>query len=366
MTILVLCWEGNLCGTLGFYAQAFRRRGVQLVCAAPGFPWNGNLEEWLKLCPETPSLILHPEADVPFLPRGLTHVDIPTACFQVDTYAYTQRRISWSMLFDSVLVFHPGYDVKFQEAGHPGAQFIPHAIEPGLFSGAPLQRIYEVGWVGQIGGAVYHTRARILQKLATSFRMNELSRRYLSAELALVYHQSEIVVNVGRDDCPQDANVRTFEAMAAGALLITSLPSELSAIGFEDGVHFVGYRREAELENLVRKYLADERARQGIAKAGRELVLCEHTYDRRIDVLLDLIGGLDKKRFAPARAWSEARVRLAYLDYFAGNGALECASAELPSIARRNPIKAAAGAAILARAWGRRIPGRIRSRLAPN
>jgi len=361
MTILVLCWESNLCNTLGFYAQAFRRRGIQLVCAGPEFRWNGNLGDWLRLCPEKPALIWHPEADVPFLPWGLADVDIPTACFQVDTYAYTRRRISWSMLFDLVLVFHPGYDLEFLEAGHPGARLMPHAVEAQLFSGPELERIYEVGWVGQTEGPVYRARGRILAELSKSFRMNEIASRYPAAELTAIYRQSKMVVNIGRDDRPQDANVRTFEAMAAGALLITSLPSELTAIGFQDGVHFVGYRSEAEITGLVPRYLADDTARRKIAEAGRELVLREHTYDRRIHTFLELMKGTEKKRGAPARDWSEERVRLAYLEYFAVNGALQCALAELPAIARRSPAKAAVGTFVLARAWARRIPAQIRN-----
>jgi hypothetical protein len=363
MTILVLCWESNLCNTLGFYARAFRRRGVRLVCAAPEFALNGNLDDWLRLCPERPSLIWHPEADVPFLPWGLASVDIPTACFQVDTYAYTHRRIPWSMLFDLALVFHPHYDFVFRQAGHPGAQFLPHAVDRELFSGPELERVYDVGWVGQTEGPVYRARGRILTALAKSFRMNEVTRRYSAQELTSIYRQSKIVVNIGRDDYRQDANVRTFEAMAAGALLVTSLPSELSAIGFRDGVHFVGYRNETEIIGLVRTYLADQAARRTVAAAGRELVLREHTYDNRIHTLLELIEGLAKRRCAPARAWAEERVRLAYLEYFAVHGALGCGWAELPAIARRSLAKAAAGSAVLARAWGRRIPGRIRNRL---
>jgi hypothetical protein len=193
--------------------------------------------------------------------------------------------------------------------------------------------------------------------------MNEVARRYSAEELTSIYRQSKIVVNIGRDDYPQDANVRTFEAMAAGALLVTSLPSELTAIGFRDGVHFIGYRNEAEITGLVRTYLADETARRTIAAAGRELVLREHTYDRRIHTLLELIEGMEKKRYAPARSWAEERVRLAYLEYFAVNGALDCALAELPAMARLSLAKAAVGSAVLARAWGRRIPGQIRNRL---
>jgi hypothetical protein len=103
--------------------------------------------------------------------------------------------------------------------------------------------------------------------------------------------------------------------------------------------------------------------RRRIAAAGRELALREHTYDRRIEAFLSLIEVAREKRCAPARTWTQERVRLAYLEYFAANGALECALAELPEIARRNLAKAAVGSFVLARAWGRRIPGQIRSQL---
>jgi hypothetical protein len=366
MTILVLCREDNLCNMLARYAEAFRRRGIRLVCADPKFPWNGKIDEWLRLCPERPSLIWHPEADAPFLPWGLAEVDIPTACFQVDTYAYTSQRILWSMLFDLVLVFHPGYDAKFRDAGHPAAYFLPHAVDAQHFSGPELERVYAVGWVGQTDGPIYRMRGPILNDLSKSFRMNDANRRYSLEEMALVYRQSKIVVNVGRDDHPQDANLRTFEAMAAGALLFTSLPTELSAIGFQERVHFVGYRDSAEIAPLVREYIADESACRKIAEAGREKVLREHTYERRVDTLLELVARFKNERSAPARKWPEESLRLAYLNYFAGNGALDCALAELPRIALGSLPMAAAGAGLLVRAWERRTRGRIRARLARN
>jgi hypothetical protein len=366
MTILVLCGEGNLCNMLGRYAEAFRRRGIRLVCADPKFARNGTLDEWLEVCPERPSLIWHPESDVPFLPWGLASVDIPTACFQVDTYAYTNKRIAWSMLFDLALVFHPGYEAKFRDAGHPGARFVAHAVDAQHFAGPEMERTYEVGWVGQTDGLIYRLRGPILNDLAKSFRMNDARRQYSLEEMAQVYRQSKIVVNVGRDDYQQDANLRTFEAMAGGALLFTSLPTELSAMGFEDGIHFVGYRAAEEIVLLVREYVANEPARRKIAEAGRKKVLSEHTYDRRVDMFLELIARSENERPAPARKWAESRVRLAYLDYFAGNGALDCASAELPKIARHSLTKAAAGAALLGRAWERRARARIRARFAQN
>ncbi len=358
MTILALWREEDIAQKLPAFARAFLRRGNRVVGVHASFPPNGNLNQLLERCTERPALILHPEY-IPIMPWGLTSVDIPTACFQIDTYAYTGSRIAWSMLFDLVFVFHPGYDVEFQKAGHPGAHVIPHAIDPSLFLGEELERVFEIGWVGQSRGPLYRTRERQLPMLSGSFRMNDWSRRCEPEEMARIYRQSKIVVNIARDDFPQDANLRTFEAMAAGALLLTPLPTELMRIGFEDGVHFIGYRKEADIAPLVRKYLSEESVRSRIVEAAREQVLREHTYDHRAQAILDLTERHGRNFSAPARSWSEERVHLAYLDYFAGNGALDCALAELQAITRRSLRDATRGAGLLARAWARSLRARI-------
>jgi len=269
------------------------------------------------------------------------------------------------MLFDLVFVFHPGYDTEFRTAGHPGAHFIPHAIEPSLFIGEELGRVFELGWVGQTRGPLYRTRERLLPVLSRSFTMNDWSRPCEPEEMGRIYRQSKIVINIARDDFPQDANLRAFEAMAAGALLLTVLPTELTQIGFEDGVHFVGFRKEAEIAPLVRKYLLEESARRRIAEVARDQVLREHTYDRRAETILELAKQDGQKFSAPARSWSEERVHLAYLDYFAGNGAFDCALDELRAIARLSLGDATRGAGMLARALARRsqswMTGAIRS-----
>ena len=353
MTILVLRREEGIGGKWAAYIRALRRRGDRVVGVPASFPLNGDIGQLLQRCPERPALILHPEY-IPILPLGLTKVGIPTACFQIDTYAYTQRRISWSMLFDLAFVFHPGYDTEFRTAGHPGTHFIPHAIETSLFHGEESGRVFEIGWVGQTRGPLYRTRERLLPVLSRSFRMNNWTMHHEPEEMARIYRQSKFVVNIARDDFPQDANLRTFEAMAAGALLLTSLPSELAQIGFEDGVHYVGFRKEAEIVPLVRKYLLEESARRRIAEVARDKVLREHSYDRRVETILELVKQDGRKFLAPARSWSEERVHLAYLDYFAGNGAFDCASDELRAIVPLSLGDATRGAAMLARAWARR------------
>ncbi len=54
--------------------------------------------------------------------------------------------------------------------------------------------------------------------------MNDINRHYTPEEMSVVYKQSKIIFNLSQDDYLQDANLRCFEAMAAGALLITHNP----------------------------------------------------------------------------------------------------------------------------------------------
>jgi hypothetical protein len=273
---------------------------------------------------------------------------------QSDPYAYTHRRLRWAMLFDHVLLLHDGFEDRFRAAGHPAPITLLHAVDPKYFDGAEEERTLQISSVGRVDGANYRTRREVLGALAEEFRMNEWSREHTYEELADVYRKTRIVVNVGRDDYPTDVSLRFAEAMAAGALFITKLPSELENLEFVEGVHYVGFRERTEISPLVRRYLSDESSRCRLAQAGRQKVLQEHTYDCRVEVLLVRLRQTEGKFFAPARQWPESRIRLAYLDYFAAHQVPVCASAELRAIARLNLGDATRGAGIFARAWARR------------
>lgn len=351
MTILSLCREENHWKLIPGYAAAFRRRGIEFLFADGSISPNAPLDEFLRVCPEQPTWIFHFECNRPILPDGIIRSEIPTVYFDVDTYAYTNRRIRWNFLFDHVAVFHPGYERRFHDAGHPGAFLLPHAVRAEFFKGAEVTREFEIGWVGQIIGPLYRRRAEWLPKLASLFRTNDWFRSYTLTEVADVYRRSHIVVNIGRDDFPEDANLRVFEVLASGALLITKLPSELSRIGLLSGVHFIGYQRESEIQLLVRKYLDDEESRLRITQAARAKVLHEHTYDSRVGQLLAHLQQSGGNKLAPARQWPEARCRLMALDFFASHGALDCAYAEFRHVAGRGTRETLEGATLLAKAW---------------
>lgn len=252
----------------------------------------------------------------PGLPRDLHHSPLPTVCLNIDNFSWMRSRLRWAMLFDHVFVWQPRFVSTFQKAGHPSVFLLPHAVEGRLFNGMETDRCFDLGWVGHIGPPWYARRNRIVPNLAARFRMNDLRRRYSKEETAKVYQQSKIVVNVTRDEFPPEANMRCYEAMAGGALLITPMPTELTELGFRVGEHFIGWRDETEIGDLVQGYLSDEAKRREIARNGQDLVLREHTFECRKEMLRSNLLKQGGQFFAPARRWPLEEVQLTYLEYY--------------------------------------------------
>ena len=332
------------------YVEALNRKGCEVFAVPKNLAMDVPLAEILKICPRPPAAILQLITARPLLPDGLATSTAPTICLHPDTYAFTERRIRWSFLFDHAAVYHPGYDTRFREGGHPSVFVSPFAVRQQSFDQPEAERVYEVGWVGQSSGVIYRNRTRLLPVLAQHFRMNDWAKSYSLDETAGIYRSSKIVLNIGRDDYPQDANMRVFEVLASGALLITALPSELAQLGFVEGTHFIGYTKDEEIVPLIRSFLNNEQARARIATAAREKILSEHTYDHRVQQILNRLKEFGEKRPAPARKWSDARGRLVALDFFVGHNVLDAAFRQYFKLFARDLRGTVEGALLLARA----------------
>lgn len=329
--VVFLCTKKELTRERRGYFQAFSKK-ISTVCLCDIDQENiNNLNEIIPPNLE-PILILYPDSYPRRLPHGLVETKFPTACFSIDTYEDVKDRIKFSMLFDYAFVFHPDFDRLFTQANHPKAFCLPHAVEANLFEGEELERIYDVGWVGRLDGKNYSVRRRCIEKLRHSFVMNNVSDYYEPEAMASIYKQSKIVINLGRNDYLQDANLRCFEAMAAGCLLITHKPTELAQLGFIENTHYIAYQKEAEIEQLITFYLERETERLTIASAAKHLTMTEHTYDRRVDRILDILAQGRGRRFAPVSYWKESQVQALYVWYFSKNLMLEAALRELYSL----------------------------------
>lgn len=287
---------------------------------------------------EVPDVFAH-LVHTPGLPRELQHCPVPTASLDIDSFGWLSSRIRWSMLFDYVFVWHPSFVPMYKAQGHPKVFTLPHAVDQDLFqlNLTTGDRPLDLGWVGGFGYAQYARRRRIVEVLAARFKMNDFAKRYSKKETAEIYQRSKIVVNVSREDFPPEANMRCYEAMAGGALLITGMPTELTEWGFREGQHFIGWRSEAEIPDLVDHYLQHEKERTEIARAGQELTISDFTFQKCRDKMTSVLCEHPNEFFAPARNWPVEDIHLIYLEYYYRYQLVDAAIGEFAALRSASP-----------------------------
>jgi hypothetical protein len=283
----------------------------------------------------TPDVFAH-LVHTPGIPRDLHIAPVPTASLDIDSFAWTPSRVRWAQLFDYVFVWHLSLVPIYRASGHPQVIPLAHAVDARLFSvdGNGTERSLDLGWVGGFGYGQYAARRRIIEGLAVRFRMNDFRKKYSKEETAEIYQDSRIVVNVSRSDFPPEANMRCYEAMAGGALLITGMPSELTEWGFREGEHFVGWRDEQEIPALVDYYLRHAKQRTEIGRAGQQVTLRDFTFQKCRNKMAAVFQQHPNQFFAPARNWREEDVALVYLEYYYRYQLLEAALAEFATLRR--------------------------------
>jgi hypothetical protein len=121
-----------------------------------------------------------------------------------------------------------------------------------------------------------------------------IRRRYRGEAWGLdmyrVLAKSRIALNRHIDVAEDYANnMRLYEATGVGTMLITDAKGNLSEL-FEPGDEVVTYSNESELVEQINHYLDKESERIRIARAGQERTLRDHTYERRMSELVDILA----------------------------------------------------------------------------
>jgi spore maturation protein CgeB len=100
---------------------------------------------------------------------------------------------------------------------------------------------------------------------------------------------SKVVVNYHGDVAQSYANnMRLFEATGTGALLVTDWKTNLHEMFVLDK-EVIAYRSGEECAEMIQYYLEHEDEREEIARAGQVRTLRDHTYNQRMQVLVDIV-----------------------------------------------------------------------------
>ena len=244
-----------------------------------------DLERVVRALPRfwQPDLVLWVQSATGYQPRNIPRLDCATAAYVIDAHSNLPTHLEWALRFDRVFVAQRAHIDAFKAAGSRHVHWLPLACDHAVHGRAAVPKRYDVGFVGGLAPEHAGQRPR-LTRLADRFHVH-VERSFLR-DMARTLSASRIVFN---DAINRDLNMRVFEALASGAMLLTD-PAPGSGLEemFVDREHLVLYD-DATLESLVEHYLQDAAAREAIAERGHAEVLRWHTYDHRVETLLDTV-----------------------------------------------------------------------------
>lgn len=229
-----------------------------------------------------PRLLLWIDSGQMWLAPGYAQIDAVKAAWFIDTHLGAPHRLEIARHFDYVYLAQKAQVEEFRAAGVRRVTWLPLAASEDLHNLPPRDRDLDVAFVGGMASLSGEVRRHFIDAVREHFP-NHFIGQCWPHQMAEYYARAKIVVNMCVN---QDVNMRVFEAMAAGALLITDPAIGLDDL-FEEGTDLLVYRGVEEAIALIRAHLDDNEARERIAAAGREKVWREHTYAKRIAWMLD-------------------------------------------------------------------------------
>ncbi len=207
----------------------------------------------------------------------------PSAWWAIDTHMDFDWYKNRAPSFDFVFTAQRNGSQQLRENGIANVHWLPLACNPALHRKHEVPKELDICFVGNVAPG---PRTELLQLIQKQFQNNFVGQRHLD-EMARTFSASRIVFNRSIKD---DLNMRVFEALACGSLLLTNaLPNNGQDELFTNSEHLATYRDSEELLDKVDYYLRHEDIRERIAAAGRKTVLQTHTYRHRMEEILRTI-----------------------------------------------------------------------------
>lgn len=237
------------------------------------------------------------------LPLAVPPKGKPSLCWLSDTHfspAAKANRFRWAEAFDIACFVHADGAEEYR-AGHreQTVHWLPVAADHEIYH--PPTELIEPRWdlcfVGHVG---HPRRDEILERVFAAVPSFTWKSGVFFEDCCRVYHQSRIVFNVSL--CG-DLNMRTFEALWAGALLLTDPQLSMAEVDIVNGENALIYETADEAIKLARWALAHPEERQTIC-IRNELWrnLTAHTYQDRAKEIRAYLSGMLEYRQSPLGA----------------------------------------------------------------
>lgn len=243
-----------------------------------------------------PDLYLWVETGIGSIPPDLREHSLPKVCYLIDSHIHFERHQEIARHFDFVFLAQKACVEPMKAAGCERVFWLPLACDPEIHGNGIQRELYDVGFVGSVTPA-HVRRKRLLDKIRRHFSLY-CDRKFMD-EMAAAFSRCRIVFNEAVND---DLNMRVFEVLCSGSLLITdSAPGSGLTDLFQDNEHLIVFSEETLVER-IQYFLDRPDKRHQIARMGRREALARHTYNHRAKQLLATLDDHFRVNGQPAPA----------------------------------------------------------------
>ena len=204
----------------------------------------------------------------------------PRAWWAIDTHLGFARCLAKARKSEIVFAAQRDGAEQLRRAGIASATWLPLACDPEIHTKHDVPKQYDVAFVGNLFPG---PRTELLERIRRRYPRTFIGNAYFD-EMARTYSAARTAFN---RSIRNDVNMRVFEAVACGSMLLTNdLGENGQAELFRDGVHLATYRDPEDLLDKLAFYLGREEVRERIAATGRAEAIEKHTYRHRMERLL--------------------------------------------------------------------------------
>jgi len=240
-----------------------------------------------------PDLFLWIESVPEHLPKNISLLPIPTACYFIDTHLHLKEHIKWAYNFSYVFVAQREYIPKFKAAGIKNVYWLPLGCDSEIHGKSSDIKKHDIGFVGSLYGNP--RREALLNKLKENLSL--YYERSFWKDMARTFSESKIIFN---NAVRNDLNMRVFEGLCSGSFLLTDFPKNSGQDElFVDGEDLAVYNDNFIVEKAS-FYLENDELREAIAQRGRSLALAAHKYEDRVNDMMDVIEERKEETFSAA------------------------------------------------------------------
>lgn len=275
--------------------------------------FNPDMAEILSTVPadKHPDFYLWVESVGGHHPSNLEVLTCPKACYFIDSHLNLASHLEWAKYFDLVFIAQLEYLEDFRRLGLR-AYWLPLGCDLEIHGGHDVPKKYPISFVGGVQPG--SRREMLLKSLGKQIPVHY--ERCFWNDMSRLFSESKIVFNQA---VRNDLNMRVFEVMSSGSLLLTDMASNSGQDTlFVPGEDYALYR-DSNIVDVASFYLQNDTLREQVAARSRCLVCNAHTYEHRIEDLLSVALDGKTDTYSPQELRERSIKNLPTIDAYSRN-----------------------------------------------